>query len=288
MTTRGGASEDQMPGTAKGRRVGEGNNEMPKLAARSKAAKLKPVAATSSVAKSKTAKSSAANKPATRRARAESPAAAPRRPRDATATAKRILKAAIAEFAAHGYAGARIDAIARRADANMRMLYHYFGSKNALYVKVLEAVFDDIRLQEQRLNLQNEAPLPAMIRLFDFTYDHFASNPLFIRILTSENLLGAKHLSRSARVSALSSPLLVAMREALKRGEQEGVFRNGIDPLQLYVSMVAMSYFHISNAPTLSHLFSSNLSTTRWRAERRQHATEMFTAYLTSGVLAPP
>ena len=132
------------------------------------------------------------------------------------------------------------------------MLYHYFGSKNALYVKVLEAVFDDIRLQEQRLNLQNEAPLPAMIRLFDFTYDHFASNPLFIRILTSENLLGAKHLSRSARVSALSSPLLVAMRDVLKRGEDEGAFRKDIDPLQLYVSMVAMSYFHISNVLMLS------------------------------------
>src|SRR6266540_4352767 len=146
---------------------------MPKVAARSKAAKPKLPAA---------------KKTATRWARAESTAMGARRPRDATATAKRILKSAIAEFAAHGYAGARIDAIARRADANMRMLYHYFGSKNALYVKVLEAVFDDIRLQEQRLNLQNEAPLLAMIRLFDFTYDHFASNPLFIRILTSENL----------------------------------------------------------------------------------------------------
>ena len=213
---------------------------------------------------------------------AETPAVAPRRQRDATATAERILKSAITEFAAHGYAGARIDAIARRADANIRMLYHYFGSKNALYVKVLEAVFDDMRLQEQRLNLHDEAPLPAMIRLFDFTYDHFASNPLYIRILTSENLLGAKYLSRSARVSALSSPLLSAMRDVLRRGETEGVFRKNIDPLQLYVSMVAMSYFHISNAPTLSHLFNSNLSTTRWRAERRQHATDLFTAYLAS------
>ena len=267
MTGPGSGSQVQARKMARGRTAGGGENQMPKVAVRSKTAKQElPVT----------------KKTPARRARAEATAIAARRPRDATATAKRILKSAIAEFAAHGYAGARIDAIARRADANMRMLYHYFGSKNALYVKVLEAVFDDIRLQEQRLNLQNEAPLPAMIRLFDFTYDHFASNPLFIRILTSENLLGAKHLSRSARVSALSSPLLVAMRDVLKRGEDEGAFRKDIDPLQLYVSMVAMSYFHISNAPTLSHLFSSNLSTTRWRAERRQHATDMFTAYLIS------
>jgi TetR/AcrR family transcriptional regulator len=70
----------------------------------------------------------------------------------------------------------------------------------------------------------------------------------------------------------------------LRRGEAEGVFRRGIDPLQLYVSMVAMSYFHISNAPTLSHLFSANLSAGRWRNERRRHGREMLEAYLTSGL----
>ncbi|RKE65916.1 TetR family transcriptional regulator [Pseudorhodoplanes sinuspersici] len=207
-----------------------------------------------------------------------------RRPRDAAATSDRILEAAISEFAEHGYAGARIDAIAQRADANMRMLYHYFGSKNDLYLCVLEKVFERIRLKEQKLNLKSLAPLPAMMKLFDFTYEHFASNPLFIRILINENLLGGRHLSRSVRVSSLSSPLLVAMKEALRRGEAEGVFRRGIDPLQLYVSMVAMSYFHISNGPTLSHLFSANLSAGRWRNERRRHASEMLKAYLTSGL----
>jgi TetR/AcrR family transcriptional regulator len=207
-----------------------------------------------------------------------------RRPRDAAATSDRILEAAIAEFAEHGYAGARIDAIAQRADANMRMLYHYFGSKNEIYLCVLETVFERIRLKEQKLNLKSLAPLPAMMKLFDFTYDHFASNPLFIRILINENLLGGRHLSRSVRVSSLSSPLLVAMKEVLRRGEAERVFRRGIDPLQLYVSMVAMSYFHISNGPTLSHLFSANLSAGRWRNERRRHASEMLEAYLTSGL----
>lgn len=203
-----------------------------------------------------------------------------RRPRDAAATADRILQAAIAEFADNGFNGARMDAIARRADANMRMLYHYFGSKNALYLAVLETVFGDIRTQEQRLNLSDLAPLPAMMKLFDFTFAHFAANPLFIRILASENLLGGKHLKKSKRVSILSSPLMVAMREVLARGVAEGVFRASIDPLQLYVTMVALSYFHISNAPTLSHLFSANLTSARWRAERRAHAREMVLAYL--------
>jgi len=223
-----------------------------------------------------------------RRAKAVEPAVAPapaataRRPRDAAATADRILQAAIAEFAEHGYTGARIDAIARRADANMRMLYHYFGSKKALYLRVLEAVFEDIRIQEQRLNLRDLAPLPAMIKLFDFTYAHFAANPLFIRILASENLLGGKHLKKSTKVSAMSSPLMAAMEDVLTRGVAKGVFRPGVDPLQLYVTMVALSYVHISNAPTLSHLFSVNLTTARWRAERRRHASDMLLAYLQS------
>lgn len=217
-----------------------------------------------------------------RAARAASAKAAKptQRPRDAAATSERILRSAIAEFAQNGYAGARIDAIARGADANMRMLYHYFGSKDALYVRVLETVFDDIRIQEQRLKLNNMAPLEAMVKLFDFTFTHFAANPLFVRILASENLLGAKFLRQSTRVSTLSSPLLLAIKEVLSRGEDEGVFRRGIDPLQLYVSMVAMSYVHISNAPTLSHLFGANLSSPSWKTRRRRHTTEMMIAFL--------
>jgi len=203
-----------------------------------------------------------------------------RRPRDAAATQERILHAAIEEFAEHGYNGARIDAIARRADANMRMLYHYFGGKKALYLKVLETVFEDIRVQERRLNLRDLAPVPAMMKLFDFTYAHFAANPLFIRLLASENLLGGRYLKTSPRVSAISSPLMDAIHDVLARGEAEGVFRTGVDPLQLYVTMVALSYFHISNAPTLSHLFSATLTSARWRADRRRHASEMLLAYL--------
>ncbi|MBJ3778267.1 TetR family transcriptional regulator [Acuticoccus mangrovi] len=203
-----------------------------------------------------------------------------RRPRDAAATAERILQAAIEEFAAHGYVGARIDAIARRADANMRMLYHYYGSKEALYIKVLEVVFHDIRLQEAELNLKRLAPMAAMEKLFDFTYHHFSSNPLFIRILTSENLLGAEQLKKTPVVSTISSPLMQAIGEVLQRGTAEGVFREALDPLQIYVTMVALSYFHISNAPTLSHLFSADLTDPAWREARRRHASELLKAYL--------
>ena len=208
------------------------------------------------------------------------PTDAPRATRSAAATAERILQAAIQEFAEHGYMGARIDAIAKRAEANIRMLYHYFGRKEDLYLQVLETVFAGIRTQEQALHLRDFEPLEAMRRLFDFTYDHFAANPLFIRILIGENLADARHLHRSKVVQSLSSPLLVAIDEVLLRGATLGVFRTGIDPLQLYVSIVALSYFHLSNGPTLSWLFDANLADPQWRAKRKEHARSMLLAYL--------
>jgi len=241
-----------------------------------RAAAARPVAARVSARSKDGAKAAASSGTAQPKGRV-------RRSRNAAATADRILKAAIVEFADHGYAGARIDAIALRADVNMRMLYHYFGSKSRLYVYVLESVFERIRIEEQRLDLTRMAPLPAMMKLFDFTYRHFAANPLFIRILSNENLLDGRYLSQSSLVSSLSSPLLIAIKAILRRGEAEGIFRKGIDPLQLYVSMVAMSYFHISNGPTLSHLFSTDLSSTRWRNARRRHAAEMLATYLVVG-----
>lgn len=206
--------------------------------------------------------------------------APPRATRNAAATAERILQAAILEFAEHGYMGARIDGIAKRAGANMRMLYHYYGNKEDLYLKVLEHVFAAMRLKEQTLNLSDLEPLAAMQRLFDFTFDHFGSHPLYVRILSGENLAGARHLHRSSVVPALSSPLLQAIEEVLKRGEAQQVFRPGLDPLQLYVSMVALSYLHISNAPTLSWIFSTDLSNEQWRAQRHEHARTMLMTYL--------
>lgn len=202
------------------------------------------------------------------------------RTRDAASTRKKILDAAIEEFAERGLSGARIDSIAQRSGANMRMIYHYYGNKEQLYVYVLDHVYEDIRQKETALNLSNLEPFEAMMKLFNFTYSHFASNPHVISLWTGENLQKGIYLSTSMRAATLSSPLMDAIRETLARGVEQKVFREGIDPLQLYVSMVALSYFHLSNAHTLSAIFSTNLQTERWKSERRRHAQEMLAAYL--------
>lgn len=205
---------------------------------------------------------------------------APPRVRDAAATRRRILDAATDEFAERGLSGARIDSIAQKADANMRMIYHYYGSKEDLYAYVLEQAYADIRSQEATLNLGNLDPYDAMMKLFSFTFSHFANNPQIVSLWTGENLLKGRHLSPSQRAATLSSPLVDAIREVLARGEAANVFRSGIDPLQLYVSMVALSYFHLSNAYTLSAIFRTNLQSDKWKTERRRHAQAMLAAYL--------
>lgn len=201
-------------------------------------------------------------------------------PRSAVLTRERILKAATAEFSEHGFNGARMDVIAQKSEANMRMLYHYYGSKEELYLTVLENVYTDIRLKEHELNLENLDPVEAMIELFDFTYAHFGNHPEIVSLWSGENMLRGRFLAKSKRVAELSSPLLTLIEKTLKRGEKEKKFRDDIDPLQLYVSMTALSYFHLSNAYTLSEIFRTNLHDREWKTERHRHATDMLLSYL--------
>lgn len=200
--------------------------------------------------------------------------------RDSSVTRENILKAAIAEFAERGLSGARMDSIAQRSGANMRMLYHYYGSKEDLYLFVLEHVYEDIRLKEQALNISGLDPFEGMIKLFDFTFSHFAANPNVVSLWTGENMQKGQYLSRSLRAADISVPLLTAIHETLRRGEADKVFRTEIDPLQLYVTIVALSYFHISNAYTLSTLFHTDLNDEAWREERRRHGHQVIAAYL--------
>lgn len=208
------------------------------------------------------------------------PAKSPKRPRNAELTKKRILEAAVAEFSEHGFSGARMDAIALRSNANMRMLYHYYGSKEDLYLLVLEEAYRDLRNREHLLDLDHLPPREAMLKLFDFTYSYFANHPEVVSLWSGENLLRGRFLAKSKRAVEFTSSLLVVIEATLKRGEKERCFRKGIDPLQIYVSIVALSYFHLSNAYTLSIIFRRNLQSRKWRAERNQHAMEMFKAYL--------
>ena len=213
------------------------------------------------------------------RARSATVVALPAR-RDPGATRQRILDAATAEFAAHGFGGARINRVAEQAGANKRMLYHYFGNKEALYLAVLEAAYARIRERERALSLTDLAPEAAMCRLIEATFDHFVEHPEFISLLNTENMHQARHLGRSARIREMHSPLIGMLDELLERGAAAGAFRNGVDPVQLYVTIASLGYFYLSNRHTLSTIFGRRLDAPKALAARRAHMVEVVLGYL--------
>jgi AcrR family transcriptional regulator len=200
--------------------------------------------------------------------------------RDADRTRERILQAAIAAFAEHGYAGARIDAICRRARANPRMLYAYFGDKQKLYVFVLEHVIGELRHEELQLEVDHIDPFEGLMQLFDFIDNHFSTHPELMHLLSGENLLRGRFLRGSSKAPLITSPLMPLIDRLLRRGERQGLLRSGLDPLHLYVVMVALCYFHRSNAHTLSTIFQTDLLAPSWQAQHKKTAGDLLAAYL--------
>lgn len=181
------------------------------------------------------------------------------RTRDAEATRARILAAAKKEFAKSGLGGARVDVIAEKAQANKRMIYHYFASKEGLFQAVLEAAYVDIRTAEQKLDLIGLEPKAAIEKLVRFTWGYYLRNPEFFSLLNSENLHRAKHLRRSERAKVLNRQFVQMVGELLDRGVAAGVFRAGIDPVQLNLTIAAIGYFYLSNRHTGSIMFERDL-----------------------------
>jgi AcrR family transcriptional regulator len=179
--------------------------------------------------------------------------------RDAEESQRRLLAAAKLEFARSGLAGARVDAIAKRAKINKRMIYHYFGSKEGLFTAVLEAAWADIRGAEQRLMLDQLAPAEAIARLVRFTWQYYLDNPEFLTLVNSENLHKARHVKASERIRQLSRPFVSMVQRILDRGVAAEAFRPGIDPVQLNITIAAIGYYYLTNRFTGSIVFERDL-----------------------------
>jgi len=195
--------------------------------------------------------------------------------RNPAATRQKLLAAARREFAASGLAGARVDEIAARAGVNKQLVYHYFGDKDALYLAVLEWVYEEIRAQERKLNLAGLPPERAIRKLVESSFDHLAAHPDFIVLLNDENRGGARHVRGSRRLEAMHSPLVSLVSTILKQGVRAGSFRRGVDPVQLYISIAGLSYFFFSNTATLSAIFGTDLRSTAAKRARRKHVVDL-------------
>lgn len=197
----------------------------------------------------------------------------PVRKRDPDASRERILAAATTEFAAKGFGDARVDEIARRAGINKRMLYHYFGNKDDLFQAVLEEIYDTICFSGQSLDFDTMSPRDGLIALVDFVWDYYLENPESIALLNTENLHDARHLRNSERARDMHPPFESAIDNLIRRGVAEKTFRPGVDPIDLYVTIVSLVYYYLSNSATLSVAFARDLKgpaeLKRWREHVR-------------------
>lgn len=198
--------------------------------------------------------------------------AAPRR--DAAATREALTSAAVLEFSRNGFAGARVDEIARVAGVNKQLVYHYFESKQGLYLVALESVYAEIREKEKSLSLGALAPLEAMAQLVAFSFDYLAEHPEFLALLTDENRSQGAHILESERLQKMHSPFIGMLEETLARGVAEGVFRSDYDAINLYISIAGISYFFFSNNHTLSAIFGKSLDSRGALVQRRRHVIE--------------
>lgn len=188
---------------------------------------------------------------------------------DRDGTRQAILDAAQAEFAERGLSGARVEAIAARTRSAKRMIYYYFGSKDGLYIAVLENVYSAIRTAERNLDLNDLPPVAALRRLVEFTFDYQDANPDFIRLVSVENIHHGAHIGRSTLIRDLNVAVVEMLDGILERGVQQGLFRSDVEAVDVHMLISAFCFFRVSNRHTFGLLFGRDLADPDIRARHK-------------------
>lgn len=200
--------------------------------------------------------------------------------RDPERSKQRILHFAAEEFAKKGYDGARVDEIMRRCKVSKNLIYHYFHSKEALFIAVLEVAYASLRDRQEAMQLERSDPVEGVSRLVIDTFRYWNEARDFIAYLNSENLYDAKHIKKSKFITSTYPALVATIRDVLARGEKEGVFRTGVDPIQLYISISALAYHFFSNQSTFSVIFGKDFTGAQVLRQRLEHTVELVLGYL--------
>lgn len=193
---------------------------------------------------------------------------------------EKILRAATKEFAQKGIDGARVDSIAEASGVNKNMIYHYFGSKEGLFIVVLERMYETVRERQEDLSIRDLPPADGMRKLIELTADVWIEMPEFQMLLNSENLHKARHVRKSKKITNMYNPLMETIRELLNRGEKEGAFRSGIDPVDLYISITALSAYYVSRRHTFEAIFKTKLMTPERIRKRKETISDTILRYL--------
>ncbi len=191
-----------------------------------------------------------------------------------------ILEVATREFADKGLAGARVDDIAAAMRTSKRMIYYYFGSKEGLYVRVLEEAYRRIRAIEAGLQLEDLGPEDALRKLVGFTVDYQLANPDFIRLVMTENIHRGEYLKQSKLIHKLNVPAIEGLRRIYERGVEAGLFRAGLDPVDLHMSISALSFFNTANRHTFALIFKRDFDSPAAVVARRDSIIEMIVRFV--------
>jgi len=200
--------------------------------------------------------------------------------RDSIRSREKILAAAAAEFAKKGYEGARVDEIVRRGKISKNLIYYYFGSKEGLFVAVLEAAYLKLREQQDALQLESLPPKEAISTLVVHLFNFWAESQSFIGFLTSENLFKARHIKKSQYARKAYGTLIDSIANVLKAGERARIFRSGLDPVNLYITISALSYQYFANQFTLSVVLGRDLTAEQIMQARLKHIIDVVLRYL--------
>lgn len=183
------------------------------------------------------------------------------REQGAQATRDGILRAATKIFAKHGYDGGSVDQISTAAQSYDRMIYYYFGSKEGLYIEVLEDIYRRMNEAESKLTLDVAQPVEALKAVIRFVLNYYRKHPEFITLLNTENLHKGKHIAKSLRAKDYSSPAIAVIGQILVSGMAQKLFRADLQARDVYLLIASMGYFYLSNRYTLSAFLGENLET---------------------------
>ena len=205
-----------------------------------------------------------------------------KRSREATETREDILDVATREFADKGLAGARIDEIAEKTSSSKRMIYYYFGGKDELYRAVLEKAYARIRAQEQDAHFENLPPAEALRAIIGNNFDYHFAHPEFVRLVMNENVHHGEHIAQIASMKERNRSVIDALATILKKGEEQGVFRAGIDPVDLHSMISSLSFYNVSNRHTFQHNFGVDFADPAVGAKRREQTIDCILAWVSA------
>jgi AcrR family transcriptional regulator len=205
-----------------------------------------------------------------------------RKPKAPGENRSRIMAAAIEEFAARGFKGASMDAIAARTHTTRALINYYFGGKEKLYVHVLEHVYQEIRESEARLDLDGLPPVEAVRQIVEFTFNYYVEHAYFVRLVVAENQARGVHLRKSRVMRTLNRPIIDRLARVMERGQAEGLFRRDMDAVEIHKAIAALGIFNVTNQYTFGAIFQRDMGAKCDVAHRRGVVSEVILTYLTN------